>query len=226
MAKSSPWMDRLSLLLSMLVVIGSGWWLWHSGTFNMSLTKDSNLTWHFIRSAGTAAYILLTASTVWGLFISAKVVKNWSPGVMSMLMHATLSWLAILFGMGHGLLLLVDRYFNYRLTDVLVPFTGPYRPFATGLGIIGFWIALIVTLSFSVRRQMGNRAWRTLHLSSYIAFGLSTVHGLLAGADAQGLGFRLMMALCVMLVLGLLSYRMWGQETAGNRKTPSAAHSS
>ena len=63
------------------------------------------------------------------------MVKDWSPGVVSMLMHSTLSWLAVVIELGHGLLLLVDQYFRYNVADVFIPFVGPYRPLAVGLGV-------------------------------------------------------------------------------------------
>jgi len=81
-------------------------------------------------------------------------------------------------------LLLFDSYYTYTLSNLLVPFTGPYRAFAVGLGIIAFWMILVVTISFSMRKLLSRRAWLWLHYTSYIAFGLVAVHALLAGTDA------------------------------------------
>ncbi|HEX3053801.1 MAG TPA: hypothetical protein VHP83_24290 [Aggregatilineaceae bacterium] len=213
MVKSSPWMDRLSLISSLVIVFGAVGWLWHTHALSVSLVQDNTLSWHLVRSGGITAYALMTASMVWGLFISSKVVKDWSPGVVSMLLHAALSWLAVVFGIGHGMLLLADKYYTYQLSDILIPFTGPYRPLAVGLGVVSFWITLVVTLSFSSRKRLGNHTWKTLHLSSYLAFGLATVHGLLAGTDADRLGFRLVMVVSVISVVSLLVYRTTKQTT-------------
>jgi DMSO/TMAO reductase YedYZ heme-binding membrane subunit len=140
-----------------------------------------------------------------------------------MLMHASLSWLAVGFGLVHGLLLMRDDYFTYRLTDVLIPFTGPYRPLAVGLGILSFWIAFVVTISFSMRKQLGNRVWKTLHLSSYLMFGMVTIHGLLAGSDGGRLGFRMMLGLSMLSVISLLIYRTMKKSSKAEPRRRAAA---
>ncbi len=106
-----------------------------------------------------------------------------------MVIHTTISWLSLLFGAAHGLLLLFDSYFSYRIPDVLIPFTGPYRPLATGLGTVGFWIIFLVTPSFALRKRLfSHRAWKTLHYTSYAAFILVTVHGLAGGLGLLAVG--------------------------------------
>lgn len=174
----------------------------------LSLEQGQNWTWYFIRSTGLSAYILLAASTIWGLALSSRVVSNWSPGSLSMLMHSTVSWLAVIFSLVHGILLLFDTYFSYRIIDLVVPFSGPYRPTAVGLGTIAFWIIMVVTLSFSVKKWIGHRRWKWLHLTSYVGFGLVTGHALLAGTDAEKVGFQGLMALVSIMVILLLGYRL------------------
>jgi len=74
---------------------------------------------------------------------SSKSRTAGSPGPVSMTLHSTLSWLALLFGLGHGLLLLFDDYFTYTLGNIFLPFTGPYRPEVVGLGTLAFWLFMI-----------------------------------------------------------------------------------
>jgi predicted ferric reductase len=208
MAKASPWMDRLAFVFSLLVVLGAGFWLWQRGTFNIHLAGENNLSWYLIRAAGLTSYILLTISVIWGLAVSSRIVKDWSPGVMSMLLHSTISWLAVIFALGHALLLTLDHYMPYTLSQLFVPFAGPYRPVAVGLGVIAFWVALVVSASFSVKKLMGHRAWKLLHYTSFVSFGLVTAHGLLAGTDANNLGFQILLAGSVTLVIVFLVYRI------------------
>ena len=128
MVKPARWMDTLSFGFSLVVVLVAALWLWQSGTFTITLSNEENLVWYLIRSAGITSYILLTISVVWGLAISSRVIKDWSPGVLSMLLHSTISWLGVALALGHAVLLMFDEYFVYGLADVFVPFTGPYRP--------------------------------------------------------------------------------------------------
>ena len=149
MTHESRWIDGVSLVLSLLIIATAGLWLAQVGTFNTSVLTNSRATWHLTRGIGVTAYILLTFSVLWGLALSTSAVKPWSPGPLAMLIHATISWTALVFGMVHGLLLMFDGYYTYRITDILVPFTGPYRPAAVGLGVVGFSILVIVTPSFA-----------------------------------------------------------------------------
>lgn len=209
MVKEARWWDRLSLLFSVVVVGVAAWVMLQSGMFSSSLAEDSQLTWHLIRSAGILSYVLLTVSMLWGLAVSSRAVNDWSPGVLTMLMHGTISWLALVLAIAHALLLMVDKYFAYTLADILVPFIGPYRPLAVGLGTLGLWIMLAVSASFWIKDRMGHRNWWWLHLTSYVTFGLATAHGLLAGTDSERLGIRILLLLGVLAVSGLTAYRVY-----------------
>ncbi|MCC7446154.1 MAG: ferric reductase-like transmembrane domain-containing protein [Anaerolineae bacterium] len=208
-AKTIPlWVDGLILLLMAGLVALVGGTVWQTGVFRFALTNDDRLSWHLVRSMGITAYTLLGASTVWGLFLSSKIIKDWSPGTLSLILHASVSWLAVVFTVAHMALLLVDTYIPYQVSDLIIPFTGPYRPFPVGLGTLAFWLILPIAISFSMRKVIGQRAWRLLHYFSYVSFGLVTAHALLAGTDTDKLGMRLLMFLFASAVVGLLTIRV------------------
>jgi methionine sulfoxide reductase heme-binding subunit len=223
MDNDSRWMDGLSLIFSLVVVVLSAGWLLSHGTFSSLSPHDSQLAWYMIRASGITAYILVTLSVIWGIALGSSAIKNWSPGPLTMLLHATIAWLGLIFGMLHGLLLMFDGYFHYHLTDILIPFTGPYRPLATGLGVLGFWVLVVVTPSFALKKRLfSHRAWKTLHYTSYAAFLLVTLHGLSAGTDATNLGFRLLFGTSVLITLVLLGYRIATRRSPGKK---AGAHS-
>ncbi len=218
MQNESHWMDGISLVFSLFVIALAGVWLVHTGTLETSLAASNNGTWYLIRSFGITAYILLTLSVMWGLALSSAAVKNWSPGPLTMLLHSTISWLSLVFGLVHGLLLMADKYFTYRITDVLVPFAGPYRPLAVGLGTTAFWVLVIVTPSFALKKRLFSyRAWKTLHYLSYAAFLLGTAHALTAGTDSSNVGFRLLLGLSLLLTVILLGYRIGIKQSSGSK---------
>ncbi len=202
------WVDGLILVIVVAVaVVAIGYYV-QAGTFGSSLADDQNVSWHMVRSAGLTAYILLGASTLWGVFLATRAIKDWSPGPVSLLLHASASWLAVVLGFAHAGLLLFDRYYQYKLSDLLVPFTGPYRPLAVGLGTLSLWFALAITISFSLRKLLGQRNWRLLHYTSYVTFLLVTVHALLAGTDGNNLGMRLIAGFFVVGMLGTVALRL------------------
>ncbi|MBZ0291093.1 MAG: ferric reductase-like transmembrane domain-containing protein [Anaerolineae bacterium] len=219
MTDLNRWIDRIVILFSFVMLGVSAWGMSASGVFDFALYQDEKLIWHLVRSSGILAYVLLMASTVWGLFLSSQIVKEWSPGPISMTLHSTISWLALLLGLGHGLLLMFDDYFTYTLSTIFVPFTGPYRPEVVGLGTLAFWLLLIVTLSFPFRKRMGHKSWKRLHYVSYVAFGLVTIHGLFAGTDGEHPGFRLLIGISLILVVLLLGIRLGKGQKVGQRPT-------
>lgn len=206
--KSTRVTDWLVLFASILILGLSAVSVWQSGMLSISLAADAKLSWHLVRSAGIVSYLLLLASMVWGLFMSAQCVKDWSPGAVSMTLHSTLSWLAVIVGLVHALLLLLDDYFTYTLADLFVPFVGPYRPEAVGLGTLAFWLLLIVTLSFPLKKRLGHGTWKRLHYLSYAAFVMVSLHGLFAGTESSSLGFRLLLAIGMVLVVALTVLRV------------------
>lgn len=221
----STWRRDILVILASLFILGiSALWMANSGLFSFTLTEDTKLSWHLVRSSGIVAYVLMLASTVWGLFISAQFVKDWSPGPVSMTMHSTISWLALILGLIHALLLLFDDYFTYTLGDLFIPFTGPYRPDVVGLGTLAFWMIVVVTLSFPFKKRLGHKVWKRLHYVSYAAFLMISVHGLLAGTEGTKLGLRLLVGGGLLLVVLLLGMRMGkGQiQTATGRKSAAA----
>jgi predicted ferric reductase len=67
----------------------------------------------------------------------------------------------------------------------LIPFIDTYRPFWVGLGIIGFYILLLVTVTFYLRGQIGVQMFRSIHILSIAGYLGTTLHGLFAGTDSS-----------------------------------------
>lgn len=146
--------------------------------------KGDPTFWALARASGLVAYALLTASVLAGLVLKARPFgTTLRPAVVTDL-HRFLA----LLGLGalalHGLALLLDTAVPISLAHLLVPGIAPYRPLATGLGVLAAEMMLVVYVSFSLRKRIGTRAWRRLHWGSYPIFALATVHGLAAGTDS------------------------------------------
>jgi methionine sulfoxide reductase heme-binding subunit len=209
--------DGMIVVVSIMIIGLSVAIAVQNGMFTISLADDELLTWHLIRSSGIFAYILLTVSMIWGLFLSNQLIKDWSPGPVSISIHSTLSWLGVLLTLFHALLLMFDEYFTYTLADVFVPFTGPYRPLWVGFGTLSLWIMILVTVSFAFKKWLGQKAWKRLHYLSYGAYFMSTLHGLFAGTDSELLGFRVMVGAGVLIVVLLTGARIGKQQTTKPR---------
>jgi len=205
----------LSLLVGMMggsILLGGTWYLLAYTTLGAQLVHFLGITektaWYFSRSAGTVAYMLLAGSTVWGLLLSSKLIKEAVPAALALAMHNILSWLAITLTGLHALALLFDSYFTYTLSSITIPFLGPYKPGWVGLGIIGFYLMFITAISFNFRKQIGQKRWRQLHYLSFIAYLGATIHGAMAGTDNGNPGMQALYWGSGLLVLFLTNYRL------------------
>ncbi|MCA9957852.1 MAG: ferric reductase-like transmembrane domain-containing protein [Chloroflexota bacterium] len=170
--------------------------------------------WYFSRASGTVAYLLLASSTVWGLLLSTRIIRTSIPAPLMIGMHNILSWTAIAFTSIHALALLFDSYYTYTLPTLVIPFIGPYRPEWVGLGIIALYIMIVTSVSFSWRRQLGQTRWRRLHYLTFGAYGLATLHGIMAGTDSGNPGMKFIYWGSALLVLFLTNYRIMAGKTA------------
>ena len=203
-------------LAGALGLLVGGWLLAKSAasaTIGEALAITARTPWHFSRSAGTNAYVLLAGSTIWGLLLSTKLIKAKVPAALTLALHNILSWLAVLFTGMHALALLWDSYYTYSLADLTVPFVGPYRAGWVGLGIISFYVMFVTSISFYYRKQIGQARWRQLHYLTFVAYLLVTIHGAAAGTDSGNTGMHLLYWGSGIGVLLLTLYRVRIRKT-------------
>ncbi|MCC6167576.1 MAG: ferric reductase-like transmembrane domain-containing protein [Caldilineaceae bacterium] len=200
-----------ALGLGIPLALLAGWWLGHldpAGLAARLIPATERGAWYLTRAAGTVAYLLLTGSTIWGLILSSRVVADRVPPPLALALHNSLAWLAIGFASFHALVLLGDGYYTYRLADILIPFVGPYRPGWVGLGTLGLYGAIIISASFGLRRWIGQRHWRRLHMLTFAVYALVTLHGFAAGTDTANPGARAIYLAGALAVIFLVNYRL------------------
>jgi predicted ferric reductase len=149
------------------------------------LSSQPKAFWFFSRGSALIAYGLLWLTMVLGVGVTNKMAARWPGLAKTNELHQYLSILGLAFGLFHGLILLGDQYSNFSLVQILLPFsTSSYRPFAVGLGQMGFYLWILLLASFYMRRKIGVRTWRFIHYFSYMVFLSTLIHGLMAGTDA------------------------------------------
>jgi len=146
--------------------------------------KHDPTFWLLARASGLTAYVLLTASVLAGLVVKAKPFGKAVKPATTVDLHKTLA----LLGLGalalHGVTLVLDKTIEIGLGALLVPGLAPYRPLWTGLGVLAGELMVVVYVSFSLRKRIGQKNWRRLHYATFATFAAATVHGLLAGSDS------------------------------------------
>lgn len=151
----------------------------------LPLVEGTKAFWYVARAGGILAYMLLWLATLWGVFISSKMVKGWIDGTLLYDMHEFLPILAVVFAVLHAAVLLGDAYIGFSVLDLLVPFRAPYRPLWTGFGSLALYLSVALIASFYLRSRIGRRVWRLFHYTTYLAFILALAHGIQAGTDSS-----------------------------------------
>jgi predicted ferric reductase len=162
--------------------------------------------WYLTRAAGLIAYLLLWLSTVWGLVVASKIFDPILHRAFTFDIHEFLSLFAIGFTLLHIVVLLGDQYLPFSLAQVLIPFAAPYRPVWVGLGVIGFYLTLLVTVTFYLRTRIGQKTFRSIHLISFLSYAAVTGHALYAGTDSVLWSAKLIYAVTALVIVFLTVY--------------------
>jgi len=171
--------------------------------------------WFVTRAAGLIAYLLLWFSTVWGLAVPSKLVAPLLEQTYTFDFHQFISLLSIGFTALHIIVLMVDQYLPFSVPQILIPFLSTYRPFWVGIGIISFYIILLVTITFYLRSRIGMSAFRAIHVLSLVGYLGATLHGLFAGTDGALPGMQIIYLGGGLVVAFLTVYWLWIRSTAG-----------
>ncbi len=175
--------------------------------FNFVFAASSvQALWYVTRAAGIIAYLLLWLATAYGLAVASKILEPVLQGTFTYDFHEFLSLLSIGFVVLHVVVLLADRYLPFSVASVLIPFVAPYRPVWVGIGIIALYLTLLVTVTFYMRKRIGMKTFRMIHLSSFASYFGAAVHGLMAGTDSVLLSARLMYAGTTLVIVFLTVY--------------------
>jgi sulfoxide reductase heme-binding subunit YedZ len=169
---------------------------------------SESLAWYSSRILGFLAYGALAISVVYGLLLSSGLLDRVAHRAVSLTLHQDLSAIAIGLTGLHGALLALDTFVPQSVRQLVIPFTGPYRPEWVGVGQIAFYLMVVVYASFFVRRRIGQRTWRALHYTTFLAFVGATAHGVMAGTDSSAAWAFWIYAGATVTVVFLLGYRI------------------
>ena len=178
-------------------------------------------TWNLLRAAGIGSYLMLFASVAWGLFGTTTLWGRLAAKASATAIHQFFSTVGMLLLAAHMALLGIDPWMPFDLGELFIPGRSTYRPLGVGLGIVAMYLAAIVIASSWVRKGIGPRVWRALHLLSVPMFSLMMLHGILAGTDTRrpwmwGMYLATATAIVFLLVLRGLTARV-PRQAAGSR---------
>jgi predicted ferric reductase len=168
---------------------------------------DTKLTWYVTRSSGLVAWAVVTASIVWGLTLSTRLVRRRGVPAWLLDLHKFLGTLSLVFTGVHLLALWADSYVRFGAREMFVPMAAQWRPGPVAWGIVAAYMLVAVETTSWVLRRLPRRLWHGVHLTSLVMFGAVTVHAFAAGTDAANLAVQWAALTTGLLVCFLVVFR-------------------
>ncbi|MEO5983100.1 MAG: ferric reductase [Pedococcus sp.] len=139
--------------------------------------------WYLNRGTGLVLLVVFTLTVVLGVLSTGQGGRVW-PRFATQSTHRGLSLLTTILLAAHAVTAVVDEFVDIRWWQALVPFGGSYRPLYLGLGTLALDLTVALGITSLLRQHLGERTWRVVHLTSYLAWGAAVVHTLGIGTDA------------------------------------------
>lgn len=166
------------------------------------------LWWYVARASGIVAWLMLTASVVWGVVLSTKAFPNRRRPAWLLDLHRWLGGLTVAFVAIHLTALVADSYVHFDLADLAVPFASDWKPGPVAYGVVAVWLLVAVQLTSLARRRLSRRVWHGVHLTSYAVFWLTSIHAALAGTDRNQVLYQATAAVAILAVAWAAMYRL------------------
>jgi predicted ferric reductase len=170
--------------------------------------SPSPVTWYLARAAGIMLYLLSWTAVVTGLGLTTALFDRWPGRGMIFSLHAYATNLTYGFLSLHLLSLAADTTVRFAPQQLLVPFASGWREPWTGFGILAGGLLLVVGVSFSLKRFIGQRVWRALHWLTFPLYLLALLHGVGAGSDTRTPWMAALYLATGGAVVLLVSYRL------------------
>ena len=164
--------------------------------------------WFLSRSSGIVAWALLAATTLWGIFLSTRMLKPYDRPAWLRDLHTWLGTLTLLVTGIHIAAIMADSYVQFSVKDILVPMAAEWKPLALAWGIVSMYILIAVQVSSWAMKKIPRKLWRVIHFSSYGLFATTSIHSLSAGTDRSTLLYQGFAIALITLMLGAIAIRI------------------
>lgn len=164
--------------------------------------------WYVARASGIIAWLMLTASVVWGVVLSTKAFPARRRPAWLLDLHQWLGGLTVSFVAIHLAALVADSYVQFGLADLAIPMASAWKPGAVAYGVVAVWLLVAVQLTSLARQRLSRRAWRGVHMTSYGVFWLTSIHAAFAGTDRNRPLYQVTAGAAIVVVAWATMYRV------------------
>ena len=144
---------------------------------------SDELTWYLTRVSGLVAWALMMVAVLWGLLLVSRVLERRPSSVWLLDLHKHLSLLTVVLTVVHVGALWFDDFVEFSMVEIFVPLRSDYETTAVTIGVVALWTLGVVEVSARMRRRLGMRTWRAMHMLSGPLVIMATLHGIMIGTD-------------------------------------------
>lgn len=164
-------------------------------------------TWEWIRLLGLLAYFYFTVSIIFGLLRKSILIR--SNKNLYFQLHVISGWIGFIAVIIHMLVLIIDQYEPYQISEILIPFISDYHSILSGLGTIAFYLFFIVFLTSDLLiKKLGFSIWKKVHILVFPAWIVSFIHGVFLGTDTENMFITLFYGVTAMFIAMSLLLRI------------------
>lgn len=178
------------------------------------IAVTDKLAWYVARASGIVAWATVTASILWGLSLSSRLVRKRGVPAWLLDLHRYLGTLSLVFVIVHLGGLWADNFVYFGWQELFVPRKSPWKTAAVTWGIVALYFLVAIQVTSWFMRHMPRRLWHAIHLSSIGLWITATVHTFLAGQDRHNTLLQWFVVGSTILVLQLTLFRVMTLRTA------------
>jgi predicted ferric reductase len=175
---------------------------------------SEHLAWYVARSSGLVAWGAATASILWGLALSTRLVRRRGVPAWLLDLHRFLGTLTIVAVGVHLVGLWADSYAYFGPREMAVPGASDWRPAAVTWGIFATYFLVAIQITSWLMKHIRRKWWHRVHLTSFAVFVMSTVHGFQSGNEASNTLVQWLALTGFVFVCYLVFFRMLAPRKA------------
>ena len=149
--------------------------------------KPAQWTWYLARASGITSYLLLFLLMISGTGLTSGYIFKLIGPITAWRVHRVIGITLVAFIALHVITLGMDKFMNFTLTELFLPFTSHFKPLYMGLGTIGLYLLILIILTSIVLIITRYKAWRLIHYLTFPTFIVLFIHGVYTGTDSNTL---------------------------------------
>jgi DMSO/TMAO reductase YedYZ heme-binding membrane subunit len=181
--------------------------------------------WYLSRASGMVAWIVLGLTCLWGILLITRMLKPADRPAWLLDLHRYLGVLSIVTTGAHMATLVGDNWEHYGWSELFVPFTKLEYSNSAAItwGVFAFYLMVIIQVTSWIMKWLPKKLWHAIHLTSYLLFGMATIHGFKAGTDSSNIVFfTVAVGAIAILLFALVARVLQGRAKTAQRAAANA----